>query len=180
MLVLRPDPSLVLRTIEESDAAPIFMLVDANRRHLGSWLQFVHATQSEADTLAFIRSVAARDREGGGCALVIEESGVPCGVIGLDPIEQNHQHASIGYWLVQSAQGRGVMTRALGAVVRHAFDDLGLHRLALYAAVDNTRSRAVARRLGFQEEGIHRQSEKNLDRFLDMVSYSLLRSDRAG
>jgi ribosomal-protein-serine acetyltransferase len=100
-----------------------------------------------------------------------------CGVIGLDPIEKHHERASIGYWLAERAQGRGRMTRALDAVVRHAFDTLALNRVSLYAATGNVRSRAVAERVGFVQEGVHRQAEKTRGRYLDMVAYALLRSD---
>lgn len=180
MLVLEPDPDLVLRTVAESDAPSIFALVDANRAHLAPWLPWVHATHSPDDSLAFIRDVSARDAEGRGCAFIIEEEDVPVGVIGLDPIDAANESAFVGYWLAAHAQGRGLMTRSVEAVLAHAFDDLELNRVSLYAAVDNMRSRAIAERLGFQEEGLLREAEKNLDVFVDIVAYAMLRIDYDG
>jgi ribosomal-protein-serine acetyltransferase len=40
--------------------------------------------------------------------------------------------------------------------------------------VRNAASRAVARRLGFQEEGIRRESHWITDRFVDHVIYGIL------
>lgn len=177
MLVLEPDPELVLRTIAESDAPSIFALVDANRGHLAPWLPWVHTTRSPDDTLAFIRDVSVRDAEGAGCAFVIEAEDVPVGVIGLDPIQRLNETAMVGYWLAAHAQGRGIMTRAVEAVLAHAFETLDLNRIVLHAAVDNARSRAVAERLGFVEEGLLREAEKNQDVFLDIVAYAMLRID---
>jgi ribosomal-protein-serine acetyltransferase len=180
MVILEPDPELVLRTIAESDAPSIFALIDANREHLAPWMPWAHTTRSPDDTLAFIRDVSARDAEGRGFALVIEAEDVPVGLIGLDPIDPANESASIGYWLAANAQGRGIMTRAVEAVLAHAFEDLDLNRVCLHAAVDNERSRAVAERVGFEQEGLLREAEKNQDVFLDIAAYAMLRIDYLG
>jgi ribosomal-protein-alanine N-acetyltransferase len=46
------------------------------------------------------------------------------------------------------------MTEALLAVVRLAFEDLGLHRVEANIMPRNTRSLAVATRCGFEREGL--------------------------
>jgi RimJ/RimL family protein N-acetyltransferase len=66
--------------------------------------------------------------------------------------------ASIGYWTVPSARGRGVASTAVAAVSDWAFDDLGLHRIELCHAVANAASCRVAQRAGFSLEGTLRES----------------------
>jgi ribosomal-protein-serine acetyltransferase len=49
--------------------------------------------------------------------------------------------------------------------------------VSIYCGVENRRSRAVAERLGFQQEGIHRDAEWINDRFIDLVCYAMLAPD---
>ena len=58
--------------------------------------------------------------------------------------------ATLGYWVAEHVNGRGVATRAVGAAVRHAFDALHLHRIEAGTFVDNLASQRVLRRNGFR------------------------------
>lgn len=80
----------------------------------------------------------------------------------------------IGYWLSANHQGKGVITKSCRCMMTYAFEELKLNRLVIRAAVENHRSRAIAERLGFVQEGIARQSGWVHDRYLDLVTYSLL------
>ncbi|MEV8632743.1 GNAT family N-acetyltransferase [Streptosporangium sp. NPDC051023] len=55
----------------------------------------------------------------------------------------------VGYWVLPAVRGRGVATRALGAVGRWAFAFLGLSRLDLRHATGNAASCRVAAKNGF-------------------------------
>ena len=69
------------------------------------------------------------------------------------------------------------MTRACQGLIRYGFDELNLNRIVIYVAPENLKSQAVPERLGFQKEGVLRQSIWIYDRFLDLVVYSLLASE---
>lgn len=62
----------------------------------------------------------------------------------------------VGYWVAPEARRRGAATRAVRLLCRWAFEELGLGRMELYAAVENPASNAVARACGFQHEGTRR------------------------
>jgi hypothetical protein len=51
---------------------------------------------------------------------------------------------------------------------------VGLHRVEIRAAVDNTCSYAIPGRLGFTHEGVAREAERIGDRYVDQVVYSTL------
>jgi ribosomal-protein-alanine N-acetyltransferase len=66
------------------------------------------------------------------------------------------QACYLGYAVAAHREGRGWMSRAVGGLVRYAFDDLGLHRIMANHLPDNLRSARLLARLGFEREGLAR------------------------
>ncbi len=86
-------------------------------------------------------------------AIEEETSGIG-GVINLNEIVGgSFQSAYLGYYGMVRFQGRGLMREAVGLAVRHAFDELGLHRVEANIQPGNARSIALVKRLGFSLEG---------------------------
>ena len=87
------------------------------------------------------------------------------------------RNVELGYWLDASLQGKGIVTRACRTMVQHAFEEHKLHKIVISCAINNPRSRSVAERLGFLQEGILRQVGRLHDRYVDVVFYGLLASE---
>ena len=85
-------------------------------------------------------------------------------------------HGEVSYWVVPTARGQGVATRACVAATRWAHD-LGLHRIQLQHSTRNEASRRVALSAGFAEEGIRRGANLHADGWHDMTIYSHLATD---
>jgi ribosomal-protein-serine acetyltransferase len=164
---------IILRTLQESHAQELFSLVDRNRAHLRAWLPWLDVTRSAADSVSFIRaqtSNAAREEE---VPFGIFYRGCLAGVVGYNWIRSETQSCGLGYWLSETLQRRGIVTRAVRALARHAFERMGLRSVEIHVAVDNARSRAVARRLGFRQRGVRAQAEWLYDHHVDHVVYGL-------
>jgi ribosomal-protein-serine acetyltransferase len=161
-----------LRPLAAADSRDLHDLIVANRAHLRAWMPW--ADQDERTTVAFVHRAIASAGRREGLHLAIVANGSIAGVCGFHAIAWAHRSASVGYWIAEAAQGRGIVTRAVRALVDHAFTDLGLHRVELRTAPDNMRSRAVAGRVGFTQEGTLREDERFGDRFADSVVYSVL------
>jgi ribosomal-protein-serine acetyltransferase len=162
-----------LRLLEEPDAEELYELVDRNRAYLAEWMPWA-ADQTLEGTAAFIHGALRRraDRNGFEMALVRDERMI--GAAGFGGFDWVARSTSVGYWLAEEHQGQGLMTRAVRALVDHAFGELALHRVEIKAAEGNRRSRAIPERLGFREEGLLREAERVGDRYLDLVVYGLL------
>jgi len=91
-----------------------------------------------------------------------------------------HNTAGTGYWCVRRARGRGITTRALRRLCRHALDELGVHRIELTADLGNVASQRVAEKVGFQREGVMRSKYAHPDGHrIDSVLFSLLPGELA-
>ncbi|MEV1290228.1 GNAT family protein [Micromonospora sp. NPDC049679] len=85
-------------------------------------------------------------------------TGTLLGSISLHAISPGSGNASIGYWTLPAARGRGVASGALALLTRWAFDTLGLHRIELCHAAVNAASCRVAQKAGYPLEGTLRES----------------------
>jgi ribosomal-protein-serine acetyltransferase len=166
-----------LRLLEEADAEEVYGLVERNRAYLAQWMPWA-AEQTLERTLAFIRTAKRRAAENNGFEAAIVLDGRIIGALGFPGVDWVARSTSIGYWLGEEHQGRGLMTRAVRALIDHAFGEWELHRVEIRAAADNRRSRAIPERLGFEHEGLLREAERVGERYLDLVVYGLLARER--
>ncbi len=63
---------------------------------------------------------------------------------------------TIGYWLDQQQNGRGLATEAVRLAVKFALTDAGLHRVQGAVMPRNRASRRVLEKVGFHHEGLAR------------------------
>ena len=162
-----------IRTFTPDDAGTVFDLVDAERDRLRRWFPWVDPTRTVDDQRTWIERALAseHDREANGIWLA---GGELAGTIGMT-VNTLENGGEVGYWLATAHEGKGLVTRATTAMLDLAFDRLGLHRVQIRAAVRNDRSRAVAERLGFTNEGVLReQGLVGTGGYQDMAVYGML------
>lgn len=168
----------IMRPVRLEDADAVHDTIESEREHLSRHLRWT-VRQTREGTRAFVaRAVADRVSGEGLHAAILATDGRVLGMTGFVRLSLEDRAAEIGYWLAEAAQGSGTMTAAVSELVREAFGPFALNRLEIRATVENVRSRAVAQRLGFREEGILRQAHRVGGRMHDDVVYGLLASDR--
>ncbi|CAB3701857.1 GNAT family N-acetyltransferase [Trinickia soli] len=89
----------------------------------------------------------------------------------LIPDHGSGPDVEIGWRLVRSAWGRGIASEAARALVKHAFETVGLPRVIADIAAENRASLHVARKLGMQWLGYDTSDGKRYER------YRLVRDD---
>ena len=162
-----------------ADAVEAFEVIDAERHRLREWLPWIDDTTDVEIERTFLASIEAVNEAGTGLHATIRCDGELAGLIGLR-LDGLHSSAEVGYWLGERWVGRGVMTRAVAAMIDVAFRELGMHRVELLAATENVRSRAIAERLGMTFEGVRREAEELARGFVDLAMYSILAQDWPG
>jgi ribosomal-protein-serine acetyltransferase len=179
VFTLKVDDDIELQLVELRHVDAMQALIERNLDHLREWMPWAHEPASRENLKSWVRLRLQRHAEGGGFYAAVWYRREMVGTLGLD-IDQRQRSAEIGYWLDRDLQGLGIITRSVRAVVDACFGDLDLHRLMILCAPANIRSCAVARRLGFLEEGTLREAERIGDRYQDLIVYGLLADDWNG
>ncbi len=176
-LTHRVDDEMELRLPEPRHAKELYELIDANREHIGRWMPWCTPQYALGDAETFIRDMLKGFAGGKGLTLWMVYQGGFVGGIGNQPVNTTDHSADIGYWLTESAQGNGVVTRAAREIVDYSLIDMGLNRVTIHAATENTRSAAVPKRLGFEQVGVKRQACALHGGHVDAVEYDMLAED---
>jgi RimJ/RimL family protein N-acetyltransferase len=150
--------SLEFRPFEDRDADAFAEAARESVATVQPWMPWCTTGYSAADALdwfglARAGAVAGSAHEFG---LFSREDGAFVGGAGLNQVNALHRLCNLGYWIRQSRQGRGHALAAVQALSRHAFDELGLHRVEIVVAQGNLPSAAVARRAGASFECVAR------------------------
>lgn len=75
------------------------------------------------------------------------------GMINYHHRNLREQRVDVGWLILPQHQGKGYMSEAGRALLRHLFDDLGVHKIEALIERANKPSATLAKRLGFRLEG---------------------------
>src|SRR5580704_8331763 len=152
---------LVLRSPRTSDVPEMRRVLRANTMHLRPWSVATVAGEDPASLASVSRAVLRHRREWKrGQAFVMlmfplhDETHI-IGRVALGGVLRGaFQSAYLGYWIDAEHQGRGLMTEAVKATTRFAFQALGLHRVQAAVMPSNSASQRVLEKVGYRREGL--------------------------
>ncbi|MCZ0701682.1 ribosomal-protein-serine acetyltransferase [Natronobacillus azotifigens] len=177
MFIHEIEPGLALKLIDYQDTDRLYNLIHRSRTFLRRWLAWVDHTTKPADTYSFVDASLKGYVERKSLTTVILYDHEIAGVVSFHAIDWQNKKAEIGYWLGEDYAGKGIMPKAVSALIDYAFFELLLNRVEIRAAVFNKSSRRVAEKLNFVEEGTIRGAEWLGDHFVDHVVYGMLVRD---
>lgn len=179
MFTLSIDQELQLALVQPSFATKYLAIVSAEREYLSQWLAWPPLGKDEAFFLAFIKQSLHDYAEGKSLTCAMLFQGQIVGNISFNSIDNQLKKVEIGYWLSESYQGRGIVTRSVSRLIEYAFTQLQMEKIQISAGEGNRASRAVCERLYMRLEGIITRDEKVGDRIIDHAIYGLNRSEWA-
>lgn len=178
MFLYKVDSEINLALLQPHHAEDIFKLVNENRDHLREWLGWVNGIKSSEDYKQTIIPIWLKQfADNNGFNTGIYYRGQLVGMISLQFINWKTKHTSIGYYISEAYQGKGIITRCVQAVIDYSFNELQLNKIEIQCATNNISSRKVPERLGFKLEGISREAEFINGHYNDIATYSILQKE---
>jgi ribosomal-protein-serine acetyltransferase len=170
-----------LRPFRLEDIEPLFEAATESVAEIHPWMPWCHPEYRREESAAWVESRAGaweRDEE---YTFVIADcrTGRFLGSCGLNQIDRLRLRANLGYWVRTSQTGRGIATAATQLLAGFGFEELGLQRIEIIAAVGNHASQRVAAKAGATRECVARNRMRMHDRQCDAVCFSLIPSDLA-
>ena len=164
---------LSLREVDGADAEELHALIEANRARLSEFMPWA-AGQTPEDTAEFVAAAERQSSEGTAVHTAIVEGERIVGIVGVHVLDWDNSTLSLGYWIGDEHEGRGVALRAVRALCEHGFSEWGLNRIEIRAAEENSRSQRLAERLGFRQEGLLREAQIVNGETRDLRLYAVL------
>jgi ribosomal-protein-serine acetyltransferase len=151
-------PRVIVRPFQAGDGAAVFEAVEESRQHILPWMPWgdFHRSIEDSEAFAIRCALAWETRDDLAVGIWDVQTGSYLGGSGLHRIRWEIPAFEIGYWIRASAEGKGYVTEAAQLLCGLAFDNLNAARVLIRCAIENERSAAIPRRLGFKHEGILR------------------------
>ena len=146
---------LILRTPHLS--ARMFALQSADQARLAHWEQWAGEEMSETSVRDSDAATLAGFAAGKVVPTCISWQGEIVGAASAR-LDTWSRSAELGYFIAADHEGRGLVTRSVRGLIDYVAAVHAVQRCYIQAAVNNTRSLAVAERLGFQQEGVLRSA----------------------
>ncbi|MGF1710313.1 GNAT family N-acetyltransferase [Vibrio kagoshimensis] len=148
---------VTLKIIEASDAREFSELVRQSSS-LFKWIDWCTPDYSETEAEKFILATRLNwvKADAFGFGVFDNISGNILGMVAINELYHTFNMASLGYWIGDKYQNKGIATEALQALINFCFEQLKLTRIEIVCDPDNLPSQRLIERCGAEKEAIAR------------------------
>ncbi|AIG65602.1 GNAT family N-acetyltransferase [Weissella tructae] len=156
-------------------APELFALIDSDRTHLRTFLDFVDDTMSPKDQVDYfkLKLDGVVKQTDALFFVAIEDTLIGC--VDLHDIDLSTRQADIGYWIHSNYQRQGIISSVVQKLCEYGFLNLELNRLNLVIDTKNIASNKVALKNGFTFSGTQEDDILLYGTLRDMNYYYLLK-----
>lgn len=148
--------------------------MDRGREYIGRYVAIADVVSDVEAARKFLEAYAEKTVADTGRIWGIWLDGMLIGGVLFRTMDFRMESAEAGCWLEPAGVGKGLVTRAVTAIIDWAIEERGIHRVDWWAATHNAGSLAVARRLGMTREGVLREAYLHRGERFDLEGWSVL------
>lgn len=162
----------ILRAIEPKDNPMLYEMINDSETEymLGGW-SFPVSQRNQEDWTNNLRNDIRTLR----CC--IDAQGEAVGVVMLTEIDFKNGTAEVHIKLAKKQRSSGYGTDALNTIVEYAFSELRLNCIFATISSHNTASRKLFEKCRFKQEGFLKSRLFKKGQYIDVISYSRLKSE---
>src|SRR5699024_12573976 len=127
MFELKVNDDITLRMLSARDSEALFRITDESRACLYRWLPWLDSMRTSHDSLEFIKNTfnSYNNRTGITSGIFLHVELV--GIIGYNYLDFRNNIGSIGYWLSEYQQRKGIMTVSIRELLNYGIETLKLN-----------------------------------------------------
>ncbi|WP_233982376.1 GNAT family N-acetyltransferase [Pectobacterium versatile] len=169
LYALRHQPHLCLTIQEENDTDALFTLIQQEKARLRRTLPWPDSVKTVDDTRETIRANREEFLAKSAAVYLIRWDDALAGIVSFNTIQD--KEGVIGYWIAEAFEGKGIVSQAVSTLITAYTDANLIDRCVIRASTANTRSNAVAQRLGFRFHHTEKDAEQIGEQWFDHNIY---------
>lgn len=169
-----------LRMLEPWQNAEFLAHIDRARANTDPWIPWASRSTDLESARATLQKFADKQAADAGRIYGIWRDGVLIGGVMFVQFDAEAGTCEIGVWAEPAGEGHGLISASVRQLIAYAFGERGIHRIEWWNSAGNTRSRAVAQRMGMHLDGTLREQSLYKGVRHDMEIWSLLAHEWRG
>lgn len=168
-----------IRPVETEDFASLFNVIEKNRERLITYFPKTSRSIKDIETTKkFIKQKVKQglQKEQFCFVIALESKADIIGLVMIKNIDWTIPKGELAYFIDQDFEGMGIMSGAVKWVVEFCFEQLEMEKLYIKFNPENTGSKKVAIKNGFEKEGfLKREFRTGNGKLTDVERYGLLK-----
>ncbi|WP_148229296.1 UDP-4-amino-4,6-dideoxy-N-acetyl-beta-L-altrosamine N-acetyltransferase [Oceanithermus profundus] len=161
-----------LRPVQQQDSE--LLRAWRNQPEVSKYMYSDHYISKQEHDAWFQRAISDPSRR----MWIILFSEVPVGLASMYGISEAHRHAEWAFYLADpGVRGKGVGGFVEYYILKHAFEELNLHKLSCEVLSTNQPVINMHIKYGFKIEGVFREHIRKGDNYIDVVRLAILEQE---
>ncbi len=154
-----------------------FELLTKHRSKMLKWSTFAKSIKNLKDADNWLKEIYFFNQGGQKFNSVIICEEEFAGILALHRIDKANKRAEIGYWVNHDHQGKGLINKTISPFLNYVFRNYEINRIDLIVGVENEKSISIAKKSGFEKEGLLKEYLIFNDQVQDVFIFRMLKSD---